>query len=347
MAYGTDRDGRMDAQAALPAELQERLVEHAEDAPYHQQLQEELAADDTVDIDSYADIETWADLRTVFSYHDDDDLQDLDPDDLNPGYDKDALVYSRSSGTTGEPKEIYWHWRDVLDNVEYTADVLDEQGIIPADADWVATTTPNKVLDYTIRGVANRFDGSIDVLEVEPGPIKRALLSGDRELMDEQLGPIADEITTYFEQNDVKVYEDIAPLMLYVGEQLSREQRENVEALLIGGVGTDEETVERLTEEVFPNAELSGWYGDYMHGSNMMVAPAELQYEAASPGTWLEVRDRDDLDTVVDGGEAGELVSHAVQRGFFVPNRRIGDKATRVARDEVDAITAIGRLEED
>lgn len=208
------------------------------------------------------------------------------------------------------------------------------------------TSTPNRVLERSLRGIADYFDGTIDVIEVDPAPVKRALQSGEREQIVETLDPIASEIEAAFDYEDTRVYSDIAPLMRFVADRLPTRLREQCELLLIGGVGTDRETVRQLTETAFPNALLSGWYGDYMTGSSMMHEPGSLEYLPHTPDVRLEVRKPDSVDEIVAPGESGEVVAHVIRRGFFVPNRRIGDQATHITVDGRDGITNIGRLPE-
>ncbi|WP_232685677.1 hypothetical protein [Halobacterium zhouii] len=323
-------------------ELRDRIVLHGETAPYHRRLQREQGID-------YADIHTWTDLRTTFDCLDDDALRNLDPTELVPEhYSADDLVRSRSSGTTGPVKDIYWHEADVaanLDSVEARLRALPVE--IPTGTHWVATATRNPVLARKLTKLAERFDSTIDLIEVDPAPVKRALRSRDEETIKTALDPIADRIQSAFETNDARVYEDIAPMMQYVGTRLPEKHRDRIALALIGGVGTDHATLEHITNEAFTNAVLTGWYGDYMTGSSMMHTPGSLEYIPHTPDVRLEVRSPNGLDKVVEVGEVGEVVAHAIRRGFFVPNRRIGDQATRIKVDGTDGITDVGRRQEE
>lgn len=324
----------------LPDHIQERIALHGEESPYHQELQDELGID-------YDDLETWDDLRTVFGYLDDDDLVSMDARDLVPDvYNDDELLRSQSSGTTGAPKEVFYHEDDARASAEHVVEALDRQDIMPEETHWAGTVTPNEVLEYTLEYAADAYDSGIDLVKVEnPGKLKGALMTDDKEKQAQALDPFADQIVDVFEENDVTVYEDIAPLMNYVGTQkLSEEHRENVDVLLIGGVGTEQELVDHLTENVFPNADLSGWYGDYMTGFSMIQEPNDLEYAPQRPDIQIEVRDTDDLDEMVDREDDGEVVAHAIRRGYFVPNRRIGDAATRGENNGKETIKDIGRL---
>ncbi|MFC7212586.1 hypothetical protein ACFQO4_00615 [Saliphagus sp. GCM10025334] len=265
----------------IPDEIRERIVFHGETAPYHRRLQRDLGID-------YADLQTWADLRSNFDYLDDDLLRSIDPYKLVPEeYGKGDLVRSQSSGTTGRIKEIFWHEDDVRENVDYVvARLVDIH--VPENAHWVATVTPNPVLKRMIRGLAARYNGTIETIEVDPTPIKQALQSGDRSTIATALNPVADRIREIFERNGVAVYEDIAPLMQYVSSTLPADCRDRVELALIGGVGTDDDTIETITEKGLPNATLTGWYGDYMNGSSMMRRPETLEYLPQEPNVRLE-----------------------------------------------------------
>lgn len=332
----------------IPAELRMRLIAHGEQTPLHRRIQDRMRKEEDM---AYADILTWDDLREVMPYFDDEDLRDIDPMDLVPDcYDEDELVYSRSSGTTGDVKEIYWHEDDVEDNTDYVASYLAEASV-PEGGHWVATTTPNPVLRRTLEGLAERFGASYDVVEVDPKPVKRALRSGDPERIRDAFDAVAEEVVPLLEENDVTVYEDIAPMMQAVGRQLDAETRDSIDTLLIGGVGTDAETVEALTGEVFPEATLTGWYGDYMTGSNMMRAPVtgedtpKMEY-VPHRDIDLDVRDTDTYREPVGAEEEGAVIMTAIRRGFFLPNRVVGDIATRRVWGNTEGVADVGRLED-
>lgn len=324
----------------LPGTIRKRIVHHGNVAPYHRRLQKEH------DID-YSSIRTWSDLRAAFPLHTDERLRQIDPADLIPDdYDRDDLVRSRSSGTTGEPKEVYWHEDDLESNIEFTADALRGLGV-PTGKHWVTTTTPNPVLKRTLRGLAQRFDGTIDVIAVDPAPVKQALQTEDEAVIAEALEPIAEQVRRGFRENDVAVYEDIAPSMAYVADTLDADHRERVDLLLIGGVGTTADRVQRLTEDRFPNATLTGWYGDYMNGTSKMRTPGTLEYVPQEPAITFDVLDTEDFSAPVAPGERGAVVSHAIRRGFFLPNRVVGDAAHRCITPQGEAIADIGRLPKD
>jgi len=323
--------------AALPVTLRNRIILHGETTPYHREKQRELGIE-------YADLQTWKDLRVAFDQLDDDDLRQIEPESIIPGhYSQDELVPSHSSGTTGAPKTVYWHQTDVEANIESTAARL-ESADIPENTHWVATATPNPVLKQTLRGLAEHFNGTIDILEVDPTPVKQALQAG--ESVEETLRPIAQRVCDAFNGKQVGVYEDIAPMMKFVGHMLPRETREQIDSLLVGGVGTTNDLVDELTDQVFPNASLTGWYGDYMNGTSGMHTPESLEYVPQYPDIAFEVRKTENLDTLVSSGEQGELVSHAIRRGFFLPNRRVGDGARPIQINGIDCVTDIHRLEE-
>lgn len=337
-----DRTTGGDDSEYLPADIRSRIIMHGESTPYHRQVRDQLRKEKGMD---YSDIMTEEDLRTVFDYIDDEDLIAMSPEELCPDhYDDEELILSRSSGTTGEPKEIYWHEEDVLENVDYMEEKLREEGM-PEDEYWLATVTPNPVLKYALEELSDRFDGELKTIEVNPAPVKKALMSGEEERIQEAFDEVSQPVRDAFDEHDVGVYEDIAPMMEYVGTQLDDEQKDALDTALIGGVGTDRETVDTITNELFPETALTGWYGDYMNGFSMMDEPASLEYFPNSPEIMLEIREFDDRDQRVERGEEGEIISHAIRRGFFVPNRRIGDRGRRIRDEGVDGVTEIGRLE--
>lgn len=321
----------------IPAEITERIAVHGEQSPYHRRRRQELGVD-------YGAFRTWGDLREAFALVDDEQLRQIDPSELVPaGYDDTTLVRSRSSGTTGEPKEAYWHPADIEDNVDALVDAFDVADI-PRGADWVATATPNPVLKETLRGLASRFDGTTELIEMDPEPIKQALATNDEGRIADALSEPAERVQRAITRTEAAVYEDIAPLMAYVGRTLPAHARRHVEQLFIGGVGTTADVVRRLTDDAFPNAALAGWYGDYLNGFAPMRASEALEYSPPYPHVRFDVVDPKRPTELVAPGERGAVVSHTVRRGFFVPNRWVGDSARRIVVGEVDGLAAIERL---
>lgn len=322
----------------IPAEIRERIAYHGEQAAYHRGQRRELNR-------SYTSLETWKDLRETFDLTTDEHLRSLTPGSLVPdAYGAERLVMSRSTGTTGSPKEVYWHPADIEANVDALVDAFDDTAV-PRDARWVATATPNPVLRETLRGVATRFGGTVDIVQLDPEPIKRALADGDDERIAEALSGPAERVVDAIEESEAAVYEDIPPLMAHVGRMLPGSVRRDVDQLLIGGVGTTADVVRHLTETAFPGAGLAGWYGDYLNGFSPMQAAATLSYRPPYPDVRFDVVDPENPAELVAPGERGAVVSHTVRRGFFVPNRWTGDSARRVTIGGTDGVAAVRRTD--
>lgn len=304
---------------------------HLEETPVYQELPIEAG-----------DVTSREDLNTLFDYLNDSDLQNIDPKKWVPeSYKDEHLTLSESSGTTGDRKKIYWHKKDIEENIDYVSEVFKSQESLPTNADWTGTVTHNEVLEKFLYGLSEEFNGSMNLTEVNPAPVKKALLSGNEKKKEEIMDPIVKPIVEDFRENNVKVYEDIPPLMLYTASKLSREERENVEALLIGGVGTSRDAINQLNE-TYTNADILGWYGDYMNGLNPMNNSEDLEYTPNNPQTVFDVRKLDDIQEPVEIGEEGEVVSYSIKNGHFVPNRRTGDKGIKTE----NGIKQISRLGE-
>lgn len=322
----------------IPSEIRERITVHGNQTAYHRGLKQELGLD-------YEVLETWDDLRESFPFVTDERLRRLEPSELVPAeYDDTTLEMSRSSGTTGKPKTVYWHTDDIQANVDALVEVFDAAAI-PRGGHWVATATPNPVLKETLRRLARRYNGAIELIEVDPEPIKQALASSDEARIVEALSAPAERVRCALMETDAVVYEDIAPLMGHVGETLPEHVRRNVEQLFIGGVGTTGRVIRRLTDEAFPNATLTGWYGDYMNGFVPMRAPMTLEYSPQHPDVRFDIVDPENPRQLVALGERGAVVSHAIRRGFFLPNRWVGDSARRITIDGEEGLADIERLE--
>ena len=296
---------------------------HAKETPFWTKYQE------TNRFDLEKEINCIDDLRKL-PYFPDNVLRVIPAEDLVPRkIPPEERVLSVSSGTTGEQKRIYW-WKHTIDYmVKYAEYALNESGF-PYNELWVCTGPKNDLFKIFLRDLSECFNGSFHYIEVDASAAKKAFMGKDPAAVKEFFDSVSGEVEKIAMLEDIGVYEDIAPLMAESARRLPEEKRKWVKGLLLGGVETTPEKIEMFGES-FPNAAVSGWYGDFMNGTGMIreFDRQGITYQPFFPYAVLEVRDIDSLDRRVSYGERGEVVSHRLGPDIFIPNRRVGDEAER------------------
>jgi len=295
---------------------------HARETPFWLEYQQRN------NFDLIGEIECFDDLRKL-PYFTDEDLRAVPPESLVPSsFPPGKMVLSVSSGTTGEPKKVYWS-RDVVDTMVRYAHCALKEDDFPYGGLWACTGPRNEMFRYFLKGLCGTFMGEMEYVEVDAAAIKRAFGSGDPALMkaffDDVLGRVGK-----LAENGMSVYEDIAPLMAEAADRLPENKRNGVRGLLLGGVATTLDKIDFFRSR-FPNAKVGGWYGDFMNGTGMMrkVDESGLAYQPFFPYAVWEVRDLDDFERSAAYGGRGEVLSHRLGMDLFLPNRRVGDEAER------------------
>ncbi|MFQ6009778.1 MAG: hypothetical protein ACE5J7_01505 [Candidatus Aenigmatarchaeota archaeon] len=304
--------------------IQDVVEIHAQATPFWTEYQENKK------FDLINEIQGLEDLRKL-PYFTDDDIRSRPPEDFVPtNLPKSQRVLSTSSGTTGEQKHVYWSRNIINHMVNYAEWVLRERDF-PYNELWVCTGPGNDIFKIFLNDLAGRFDGDFKYLEVDAAAAKKAFLSKDPAAIKQFFDSVSGEVEKIAQEHDIGVYEDIAPLMSESADRLSEDKRNKIRGLLLGGVETTIEKIE-LFREKFPNAEIGGWYGDFMNGTGMIRAinPSGIIYQPFFPYVVWEVRDLDDIGKNMGYGERGEVITHRLGPDIFIPNRRIGDEAERM-----------------
>ncbi|MBU5537073.1 MAG: hypothetical protein QW818_00360 [Candidatus Aenigmatarchaeota archaeon] len=288
------------------------------------------------------------DLRRL-PYVTDDFLRNLDPCELIPRNYRGVLVRSTSSGTTGNPKTVYWGEDIVKQMANFSAWALSIRGF-PKNQYWLGTVTDNDVLKMFLNELASRFGGKFHGVEVDARTAKQIASSKNREDMIKFFSPIVDRLIEHFQNNQVGVYEDIAPLLLMTGERLNESQSLYLQAILFGGVGMTRDMLRMFKHNIYKNRKFGGWYGDYMNGASMQITEErdgdDLTYFPFVPYVVIEIRKEDNINEQVKEGERGIIVTHRIGPDLFIPNRVTGDSGVRVRSSFVDwdGVADVARL---
>ncbi len=313
--------------------LEKTIPTHLEYTPYWTHFAEntKLKRDGLVSLE---------DLRKL-PYVGDDLLRSLNPEDLTPShYVKDDLVRSTSSGTTGEHKTVYWDSRLIEDMANYGGWTLSLRGF-PDGGYWLGTVTDNPMLKMFLNRLAGYFGAEFHEVEVDGKTAKQVLAGRTEEERMRYFQPIVDRLLDVFQARDVRVYEDIAPLLAMTGRKLRELGIGNsLEGILFGGVRMNRDVLSMFQRDLYTNRKFGGWYGDYMSGMSMLINENpdsnNLTYFPFAPYVIAEVRKEDDISETVKEGERGIVVVHRIGPDIFLPNRITGDSAVRVRSSHVD-----------
>ncbi len=309
----------------LDAHIEQVASMHARETPFWIRFQEERGFNLKREIHSLDDLQK-------LPHFTDEDIRTVSPEDRVPRRflkRKRELVLSTSSGTTGDPKACYWHEDTISQQIDYASYVLRQQNF-PSGENWLCTGTQNEFLKRFLEGLCKKYSGIFEYIQVDGGIVKRALTSpaDERERI---LNTVVERILRSFSGKEIGVYEDISPLMERSGAKLSQKKREQVLGILLGGVATTQESYRKFRKQMYTNAKICGWYGDFMNGMAMMQPDQadNLFYQSFFPHTVFDGRALDDVSQRARYGERCEVVSHVISKELFLPNRRTGDEAAK------------------
>ncbi len=320
--------------------LSETIKFHFKHTPFWIRFQDK----NKIDISKIREIK---DLN-IFPFFNDDDIRNINPENLIPIpfiKEREKLIKSTSSGTTGHPKVSYWHNDTVESMINFAEKVLRLHSF-PENENWVCTGPDNDLFKEFIRRVSERMKGKFVYIQIDAKKAKK--INDPRH---DFFTSFVDEIKNHFKTKKIGVYEDIAPIIRRTGLELELEKRENVKGVMFGGVGMNFEDYKHFKDVLFKNAVICGWYGDFMNGTSMFI-PSEssnsLVYRPLYPYVILDVRDKNNFSKNIKYGERGVVISHRISKELFLPNRITGDAATRIKPIEPfywDGVADIGRME--
>jgi len=332
--------------ASLEKELHEILEWHFDPktgSPFWLELAGEL------DFDPRADIATVADLRRFPDVSE--RLRAVPAESLIPrGSDGGFFEVFDSGGTTGPPKRIVDATSRVA-NADWCADVLGAHGF-PERGHWlhVGPCGPHAV-GRSVRRMAARRDGLFFAVDMDPRWVKKLIGQGRRELADEYLEHLLDQIQNIVDTQDIRVLFITPPVLEAVCARpsLFDPLAERLEAILWAGTAASPETL-RLTEEVlFPKATVRGIYGNTLMGiaAQRPKEPGDdlpCVFRPFHPSSVIEVVDAETGEPV-PYGERGRVRMHLLFQDMFLPNIVERDTAVRVRPGTGDLIDGVASVQ--
>lgn len=291
----------------------------------------------SLDFDPRKDVRTEADLELFPNVVD--ELRDVRVEDLVPrGYGdrRIALDVYESGGTTGAPKRIAW-LPDLHDQLNsWHSQVLDDRGV-PHGANWL-TIGPSgpHMFGPMGRTLAHRRGGIPFTVDLDPRWAKKCAAEGRSEESRRYLAHVLDQVGEILRSQDVGVVFTTPPLLeaLAGHEELAELVNRKVRTLIWGGASMDLDTRTLFRKEVFPGAQLLGFYGSTMVGAGMyeragLADDEPPTFDPPYPFVSLRVVDPDTGKTV-PYGERGQVVMNHISRSMLIPNNLERDTAVRL-----------------
>jgi phenylacetate-coenzyme A ligase PaaK-like adenylate-forming protein len=254
-----------------------------------------------------------------------------------------------SGGTTGIPKRIV-DATSRLANADWCADLLDAHGF-PDRGNWlhVAPCGPHAV-GRTVRRIAARRDGLFFTVDMDPRWVRKVIADGRRELADEYVEHVLDQIEAIVTTQDIRILFITPPMLeaLCGRASIFDVLSERLAGLLWAGTAASPETLRLIEESLFPHARVCGMYGNTLMGVALQ-RPREpgdgypCVFRTYHPASIVEIVDPA-TRIPVGYGERGQVLMHLLFRDMFLPNILERDTAIRVppaAGDVVDGITAV------
>lgn len=324
--------------------LQETLDWHFDPATgsrFWLDLAEGLDFDPRTDIRTVTDLRQFPDVAEL--------LRTVPVEHLIPRGGTGRYEIFDSGGTTGTPKRIV-DATSRLGNADWCADLLDAHGF-PASGNWlnVAPSGPHAV-GRTVRRIADRRDGLFFTVDMDPRWVKKVIADGRRELADEYVEHVLDQIEAIVTTQDIRILFITPPMLeaLCARRAIFDVLTERLEGLLWAGTAASPETLRLIEESLFPKARVCGMYGNTLMGIALQ-RPREpgdehpCIFRTYHPASIVEIVDPQTRNPV-GYGERGQVLMHLLFRDMFLPNILERDTAIRVrpaAGDVVDGITAV------
>ncbi|MFF8386939.1 aminotransferase class III-fold pyridoxal phosphate-dependent enzyme [Streptomyces kanasensis] len=290
----------------------------------------------SLDFDPRKDVRTEADLALFPNVVD--ELRDVRAEDLVPrGYGDEPIPLDvfESGGTTGAPKRVAW-LPDLHEQLNaWHCGVLDERGV-PRGVNWL-TIGPSgpHMFGPMGRTLAHRRGGHPLTVDLDPRWVKKCVAEGRHDDTKRYLEHVLDQVRWILRSQDVGVVFTTPPLLEAVAgdEELADLVNRKVRTLIWGGASMDVDTRGLFRTEVFPEAQLLGFYGSTMVGCGMYERAGLAEDEPSTfdppyPFVSMRVVDPDTGETV-PYGERGQVVMHHVSRSMLIPNNLERDTAIR------------------
>lgn len=255
---------------------------------------------------------------------------------------KEELILGETAGTTGLPKvTAYLKNEFYMTFVEWFRYIAVHRGF-PCAANWlwVGPSGPH-IIGKAVGPVAHSM-GSMDPFSIDMDPRWVKKLKPDSLGYKRYLDHIIEQALDILKRQHIGVIYSTSPLLMKLAEEMSVDQRMQIQGIHYGGVSIRQDQLKRFKGELFPNAVHIAGYGNTLFGLCMEITESQNGYlDYYPPGPRMVVQvvstknsiqpDTDRLTHIVEYGEKGQVVCHRFDESFFIPNMFERDEAIRIA----------------
>lgn len=346
LPYGTIPDPDEFIRAAMRWHFDEETG-----SPFWVRRAQSLAFDPISDVRSFDDLALFPNVT--------DELRGVPVHDLIPrgfGPHPDVLSVIESGGTTGAPKRVPFLQRFADLVTQQAVAALRERQVDPAKG-WlvVMPSGPHIALEQS-RRPGNALGALVFAVDFDPRWVKKLIGSGAADQAEAYVQHLIDQATFILRDENIGMLRLTPPLLAKFAErdELVDLINEKVEWIDWGGAHMDRDSRNFYRTELFPNTQLTGFYGTTMAlGAGGSERPGLSPTDPCildpylSPYVTLSVVDVESHEPV-PYGTTGQLVVNHVTKSFFLPNNAERDLATRIepVSDQIgDSIADVHPLE--
>ncbi len=234
------------------------------------------------------------------------------------------LVLSRSSGSTGIRKEVWWCEDSNIKFKEYTSmffDWMRKEGRMKVEGPFISIYTSDLMYEH-MKHVANTLGVEFIGVQLDSYKTKYYLEAENYDAVNLKLESVIDALKSAEKWKPQIAL--IAPL-----PQLLEALPSSVEYLILGGLNLDEKVLEKLQNEY----KLIGEFGHFALGASWGYWKVHGLNTYYSNYPWITFLIVDENNEVVDYNEEGDLAYVRIGWDLLWIGKE-GDKATRVPPKE-------------
>lgn len=264
------------------------------------------------------------------------------------------MILSETGGTTGTP------CRRVFFPDEFARAFLDpwkraaKKRQFPFHASWlfIGPSGPH-IIGQAARAMSRRV-GSLECFSVDcdvrwfkkqaPGSLGAILY----------LDHVLDQAMNIITSQNIEVLFTTPPLLSGLAQRMTREQRQQIRGIHLGGMNLNSEEYQRINKQEFPAAVLLPGYGNSLSGvafeDSESTPGSPPVYHVDDPAIWLQLipestQTSSSLATTQSPEKRGRIVLHRLDRSFMIVNLIERETAAYTSGGQ-DYITAIEPIKE-
>ncbi|MCF6285384.1 MAG: hypothetical protein L3K26_09370 [Candidatus Hydrogenedentes bacterium] len=247
-----------------------------------------------------------------------------------------GFVTAETGGATGVPQSTAYHPADFHDAFVVPFHAAAKLLAFPKDRHWlyIGPSGPH-VIGKAARACARAMD-SLDPFTVDFDPRWVRKLAKGSLGHTRYLEHVLEQAQRVLNTQHIGVLFSTPPVLEVLGTRLSREVREEITGIHLGGMAASDSFWEQLTAAWFPNAVALSGYGNSLAGVCPQITPlvdGAPVYVPHGQRLILDVMEPDERGR-------GRVCFHRLDRACFLPHVVEGDEAEGVGHIAAEALNA-------